>query len=208
MDEKDTGNARPGTARQRYILPSATVTEITIDGNTTPEQIDNLIAQVLYLDGQALESKLIPANQVQGKAAQDKSGVALTRDDNLVFHVVSMDVVPAANGKASVALFGDTHKQPRDDYATMTISNWKVEELKKIFLPYYEFSFAKAVSLKVDFMVEYYNSSKLNTQGNPYKNFKALHVKDDAAAPELMEAPAPPPPVEPEVPAPQDDIPF
>ena len=207
MNENDTEKARPGYARQRYILPSGTVTELNFDGDTDPTQLENLVANAGLLDDEALKVGLIPANQTQGKQAVAKSGVELTRDTNLVFHCVSMDITPAPGDLAKVALFGDTHKQPRDDFAEVSMSNWKIVELQKVLKPYYEFkldTFRRAMSFKVDFMVEYYNSSKMNTQGNPYKNFKLIHVKDGAVAPELQQAPAPPPPVEPE----DDGIPF
>ena len=197
MTAKAKEKARAGQARQRYILPSGTVTELNFDGDTDPTQLENLVANAGLLDEEAIKAGLIPANQTQGKAAVAASGVTPSRDDNLLFHAVSMDITPAPGDLAKVALFGNTHKQPRDDFAEVSMSNWKIAELQKVLKPYYEFkldTFRRAMSFSVDFMVEYYNSSKMNTAGNPYKNFKQIHVKDGATPPAIMSLPSPPPP--------------
>lgn len=208
----------PGTGKARYLLPSGTAGEFFIHGNTAPEQIDNLIQNLIELDRVALEAGLVSANMTAGKktvADAVASKFKLKYDTNQIYHVVSLDILPQPGGKVKLAFFGDGFKQPRDDYAivvnTMPIE-WALNYLK----PYYEFkpeTMQKALTFSVDFYLEWYEQKdKLNSHGNPYKNISQVHVDEGAEPPALMEAPAPPPPPpqqEPELPPTEpDDIPF
>lgn len=220
MPSKATPTPNPSTARTRLIEPNGSVIDFQIQSDTPPEQIENLLSQAKYLVDKALELGFIPANQTQGKQAVAKQAAGV-KEGNGFFHCVSMDILPLTGGNAKVALFGDEHKQPRDDFATVTINNWAPEALQKALAPYYEFkleTFQRAVTFDVDFMVEWYPSSKINQAGNPYKNLARGGIKpiEGGAAPAIAEAPAPPAPApsQPqsdgnwEMPPEQQDIPF
>lgn len=196
------------TVKARYTTPAGTVQELIVplsgDGS---EDIDALIEQALHVDVRALELGLLVANPMVKAQAQNAQaqGITTQREGNPVFHCVSMDVLPQADGRTKVALFGNSFKQPRDDYATVTMF-WKPEELVTKFAEYYEFkadTFRMAGQFNVDFYVEWYESNKTNKAGNPYKNFSKIHVKEGAEAPSKAE-PVAPPPAEPV----QGDIPF
>jgi hypothetical protein len=202
---------RPGTVKSRYFLPSGEVVEFFMDGNTTPEQIDNLIENALLLDSTAGEKGLIPANQTAGAAAIQKSAqnkIAGVREGNEVFHCVSIDILPQADGRSKVEFYGDTYGQPRDKYAT-TSSLWTPDKLQELLLPYYDFqqdTFGVAGTFNMDCNVEYYFSKKTNQAGNPYKNVAKVHAIEGASPPSRAEKPAAPPPPPP--PPAQDEIPF
>ena len=51
--------AVPGTSTQRYFLPTGEVAELRFNGDTTPEQLDNLVANALLLDSIAAAAKRI-----------------------------------------------------------------------------------------------------------------------------------------------------
>lgn len=204
---------RPGWGKQRYIIASGSVVELSYDGNTTPEQLDNLVANALLLDEIALDAGLIPANQGQGARAvanaetnglKEKFGV---RGENEVFHCISIDIEPKAEGKSKVSFFGNDYKQPRDDYARTSLL-LTPEQLQEALAPYYEFqlgTFDKFGTFQVDFYVETYKSKHLNQNGNPYTNVArgGIRALDDAALPELVEAPR-----KQERPTEPEDIPF
>lgn len=203
----------PGTVKARYFLPSGQVDEFFFYGHTTPEQLDNLVANAVLFDEVAATAGLVPANQTAGaqavqKAAQNK--IAGVREGNEVFHCVSMDILPQADGRSKVMFFGDTYGQPRDKYATCS-SLWSPDKLQEMIAPYYEFqqeTFGKAATFSVDFNLEYYFSKNTNQAGNPYKNVSKVHAIEGGAPPAISEAPAAPPPP-PEQPASaQQDIPF
>lgn len=190
------------TFKARYATPAGTVVELVIPLDA--DDVPALIEQALHIDTQALELGLIVANQMLAQQAK-VAGVKTEREGNPVFHCVSMDVLPQADGRTKVALFGNTYKQPRDDFATVTMF-WTPEELVEKFAPYHNFkadTFRMAGQFNVDFYVEWYESKKTNQAGNPYKNFSKIHVKDGAVAPTKAQAKAP------ASPAPQQDsIPF
>jgi hypothetical protein len=214
MTEENTGVpvTPPGTVKSRYFLPSGEVVEFFLYGNTTPDQIDNLIENALLLDSTADEKGLIPANQTAGAAAVQKaaqSKIAGVREGNEVFHCVSIDILPQADGRSKVEFYGDTYGQPRDKFPT-TSSLWTPDKLQELLAPYYEFlqdTFGKAGTFSVDFNVEYYFSKKTNQAGNPYKNVAKIHPIEGGAEPVVAEKPAPPEPQAPPVNA-QQDIPF
>jgi hypothetical protein len=191
------------TYKARYTTNAGSVVELVIPLDA--EDIDALIEQALHIDTRALENGLLVANpMVKGAVSQAQSaGIKTKRDGNPVFQCVSMDILPQADGRTKVALFGNTYKQPRDDYATVTML-FKPEELAEKFKEYYQFkvdTFRMAGKFNVDFFVEWYESTKVNNAGRPYKNFAGIHVKDGAQAPEKIE--------EQEVATPQpDDVPF
>ena len=73
-------------------------------------------------------------------------------------------------------------------------------------MPYYTFlpaTFAHAGTFNVDFNVEYHESKKTNTKGNPYLDVDRITVAEGAVKPSRGEAPPPPSPV-----SEPDDIPF
>jgi hypothetical protein len=215
----------PGTYKSRYLLPSGNAGEFFIHGITTPEQIDNLIAQAILLDQTALDAGLLSANQTAGAAAIAGNKLALlaqkfgVREGNELMHCISIDITPAREGKSKVEFFGDNFKQPRNDWSTTSLL-LTPEQLQEALAPYYEFklaTFDRPETFKTDFYVETYKSKHLNQAGNPYTNVSrgGIYKEDDAAAPERMSQPAPPPPTppptppaQPEAPQEPDDIPF
>jgi len=190
------------TSKARYLTANGTVIELVIPLIASPDEVSALLEQAIYIDGVAVELGLLVANPMaKGAVSQAQSaGVATEREGNPVFHCVSMDILPQADGRTKVALFGNTYKQPRDDYATVTMM-WKPEELVEKFAEYYQFkadTFRMAGSFSVDFYVEWYESNKTNKAGNPYKNFSKIHVKEGALVPVKAQA----------VEAKQDVVPF
>lgn len=190
--------ATPGTITQRYFLPNGEVTEFRIDGNTEPEQIDNLVANAILLDSVALGLGLVPANQTAGAQAVSKAQAASipgVREGNEVFKCVSIDISPTPDGRSKVEFFGNGFKQPRDEWAICS-SLWTPDKLQELIAPYYEFqqdTFTQFGTFDVEFNVEYYFSKNTNQKGNPYKNVSKIHAIEGAAPPAKATKPAPAP---------------
>jgi hypothetical protein len=190
--------------------------------STTDEEIYNLLDRAKRAGQIARELEFSSANMIAGrKAMEDKKlnehGFKLRYDTNKLFHVVSIDIIPKPGGVSQVHYYGDSFKQPRDDYFTVS-SFGDPKKLQEILAPYYKFkeeTFRTAETFAVDFYAEWYESNKINSQGNPYKNLSQIHVAEGAVPPARMEAPPPPEPkpeqppeIEPTAPPPPDDIPF
>jgi hypothetical protein len=178
---------------------------------TTDEEIYNLLDRAKRAGQIAKELDFSSANMVAGRKAMEERaknehGFKLRYDTNNLFHCVSIDILPQPGGVSQVHYFGNTYKKPRDDYFTVS-SYGEPEKLQEILAPYYKFkreTFLQAGTFAVDFYCEWYNSNKMNSQGNPYKNLSQIHVAEGAEPPSRMEAPAPPKKEEPK----QQDIPF
>lgn len=181
-------NSFTPTSKARYLTPKGTVVEIVVPLTAGPDEVAAYLEQAKWIDEVALGAGLLVANQTAGnKAVQSAKigNVSPSRKGNPMFHCVSIDVLPQADGRTKVALFGDTFKQPRDDYATVTML-WKPSELIEKFLPYHKFAIADFQvpgQYAMDCAVEWYESTKTNQAGNPYKNFSAVHAIDGGEAP-------------------------
>ena len=189
------------TAKFRLFSKSGNLVDFIVSDETTPEQVEALVEGVDYFEEQALAKGFVIANQTQGATA-----VAKGTSGNEAFHAVRMDIYAQTDGRTKVEFFGDTHKQPVDDFLTCS-SLWTADKLQELIAPYYEFrqeTFQTSQSFKVDMTVEYAFSEKTNKAGNPYKNVKRI-LPAGGAPPERIEKPAPP--VEEPVSQP-DDIPF
>ena len=213
------------TAKFTMLSPEGVAVNLFIFATTTPEEITNLIEQAKYAITQSLESGFVLPNIVAAGKAVASAGLSALKEkfgirgDNELFHVISIDIDPQRDGRVKVSFFGDQFRQPRDDYASASLL-LSPEDMKDALAKYYEFkveTFQKIGTFAVDFYVETYLSSKMNSKGKPYKNVPrgGIHVDDGAEAPAIAEAPAPPektPEQESQdnFPAPQDpnDIPF
>jgi hypothetical protein len=176
------------TMKQRFFLPNGQLVELFAYGDTTPEELENLVQNATLLDEIATGAGLIPANQTAGATAVSNAqtnAVETARPGNEVFKCVSIDILPQADGRSKVEFYGDDFKQPRNDYPT-TSSLWTPDKLQELIAPYYEFqqdTFKMAGTFAVDMMVEYYFSKKTNQAGNPYKNVAKVHASEGAAPP-------------------------
>lgn len=211
------------TMKSRYLLPSGNAQDFFLYVSTTPQEMENMVDNALLFDEIALSRGLLSANQRAGELAVQGAAVSAlkeqfgVRPENEVFHCVSIDIEPKAEGKSKVSFYGDGHRQPRDDYATSSLLLLK-EDLQAALAPYYKFkleTFEKFGTFAVDFYVETYKSTKLNRVGNPYTNVARGGIKavDGAAQPAPMKTPPPPESKNPEMPMPPtdgtfDDIPF
>lgn len=117
--------------------------------------------------------------------------------------IVQIRVLPEGEGKCSVEFYGDTFKQPIDDYFTVKAVKWTTARLVGLFKPLKpaitEDFFEKAGKYKFECNVGYTLSDKKNSAGNPYKDIQSLQGEVTQSAPEQepeqqMEEP--------------DDIPF
>jgi hypothetical protein len=199
------------TVKLTYVTPQGNVAPFTIDENTSMEDIDKLLAMALVMDEQAIAKGL----KVMGKKLQAAGTAAVVpetpRAGAQTMRCVSMDILPQPGRKVTVELYGDEFKQPRNDYATLFLNaseggRWDIAKLIELFSPYHTFlpaTFTQAGTFNVDFTVEYHESSRTNSKGNPYLDVDRIIVAEGAKKPSRGEAPAPPPPVE--EPA---DIPF
>jgi hypothetical protein len=209
-------NAKVSTAKFRMLSPDGVAVEYFVFATTTPEEIDNLIEQSVYAKDQLLAAGFIVPNVGAVNAAIADAGVSALKeefgvsDKNDIFHCVSMDIEPVRDGKSKVSFFGNGFKQPRDQWAITSLMLDPID-LQKALAPYYEFkleTFDKFGTFDVDFFVETYKSTNLNTRGNPYTNVSrdGIKVRDGAAPPAIGEAPEKP--AEPDAPQEPDDIPF
>ncbi|MHC4370904.1 MAG: hypothetical protein ACYSW8_25115 [Planctomycetota bacterium] len=211
--------ARTATSKFRLLSPEGIAVEFFSYSDTTPEEVESLVENNKYLIEKALEGGFLVPNAtaatkaVQGAKADGMKERFGVRADNDLHKIVSMDVDPQRDGRVKVSFYGDSFKQPRDDYASASLllaPSDMVEALSK----YYTFqiaTFQKIATFSVDFYVETYLSTKMNQNGKPYKNVPkgGIHVAEGAAPPALAEAPAPPAPPPAEQPvAEQQDIPF
>lgn len=215
------------TAKFRLLSPEGVAVEQFIFATTAPEEIDNLIAQTQYAIEQYLGAGYVVPNigaatktiaDAGASALKEKFGV---RGDNELFHVISMDVDPQRDGRVKVAFFGNSFKQPRDDFASASLL-LKPEDMKEALTVYHPFKIEtlnKIGTFAVDFYVETYLSSKMNSNGKPYKNVPrgGIHVAEGREDPAIAVAPPPPEPPppaqpaqpeQPEFPSEPDDIPF
>jgi hypothetical protein len=200
-------------AKLTYVTPEGNIVPFTIDETTSIADLGNLMAMVLVADETAKAKGLkIMGRKLQaaGENAVIPDQPAAGRASGLSMHCVSMDILPKPGGVVNIELFGDNYKQPRNDYATLYLNTsgdrWTVEKLIELFKPYHTFlpqTFTQAGTFNVDFTVEYHESKKTNTKGNPYLDVDRITVAEGAKKASRGEAPAPPPPVE-EPP----DIPF
>ena len=211
------------TAKFRMLSPEGVAVEYFIFATTDPEEIENLIDQTGYAITQLQEAGSIVANAVAaGKsiaaagasALKEKFGI---RDANELFHCISLDIDPQRDGRVKASFFGNDFKQPRDDYAQASLL-LSPEDIQQALGKYHEFkleTLQKIGTFSVDFYVETYLSSKMNSKGKPYKNVPkgGIHVADGREDPAIAVAPPPPQPPPPQPPQPEapqqpDDIPF
>lgn len=193
--------------------------ELFLYGNTTDEEIYNLLDRAKRAGQIATELEFTSANMVAGRQAveeqkKNQHNFKLRYDTNELFHCVSIDILPQPGGVTQVHYYGDNFKQPRNDYFTVS-SFGEPAKLREILEPYHKFkeeTFRMAGTFSVDFYCEWYHSNKMNSQGNPYKNLSQIHVAEGAQPPVIMTAPPKPErqsaPPQPEGPPEPDDIPF
>lgn len=211
LKEIDMDTDKVSTAKFQMLDKNGVRVEAFIFATTTPEEIDNLVEQSGYAVQKFLEADYVPAQlnvtaKVKaGKEAVVSSKFKLKYDTNEIFHVVRLDVLPQPDGKVRLAFYGNSHKEPYDDFPTLS-NTMPIEWAHNYLEPYYSFkneTFQRALTFSVDFWLEWYETKgKTNTQGNPYKNISQVHVEEGAAPPAIMEAPPPPQQEEP------GDIPF
>jgi hypothetical protein len=212
--------ARTATGKFRLLSPEGIAIEFFVFSDTTPEEVEGLLGQTQYTVEQALAAGfLVPNATAATKAVQGAKSDGMkeqfgVRDENELFHCVSLDIDPQRDGRVKVSFYGDSYKQPRDDYASASLL-LSPADMQEALAKYYEFkqtTFQKIGTFSVDFYVETYLSSKLNNAGKPYKNVPkgGIHVAAGAEAPVIAEAPAPPAPAPQPLPqgAAQDEIPF
>jgi hypothetical protein len=230
MTDKDQATPEPiiqmtnkvPTVKTRYLAPSGNAFEFFLYVNTTPEDMDNLVQNALEFENVALNGGFISANQTAGAKAirENKTGALKEqfgiRGENELHKIVSLDIDPQRDGRVKVSFFGDSFKQPRDDYASASLL-LSPADMQEALAKYYKFklgTFQKLGTFAVDFYVETYLSTKLNSAGKPYKNVPkgGIHVAEGAAPPAISEFVPPPQqqeqPPQQEAPPEPDDIPF
>lgn len=86
-------------------------------------------------------------------------------------HAVKMQIEARPDGKSKVKFFANGHEYPDIDVVRTPdqlaqlmskTADWKPEHFKT------------TVEAKCDYLIEYVNSEKLNSKGNPYKNITAV----------------------------------
>ncbi len=207
--------------RLTYVTPNGQIFPIDIAQEDDLETIDKLLSMVLIVDAKAQEKgmsimgKKLETTPTGAKAAAPPKADGV-REGNILYKVVSIDILPKPNGQVQVAFFGDDFAPgARNRFATLFVDaheSYPVEKLRALLAPYHQFkleTFKMAGTYNVDFIVEYYETEKVNSKGNPYKNVVRIHVKDGAKKPSVGQAPAPQPDQAPSDGAIQpSDIPF
>ena len=87
------------------------------------------------------------------------------------FHAVKMTVTPREGGKTKLDFFEVNHKFP-DISAVMAPEN--LVDLMKLTGEWTVDHFMKATAFEVKYMIQWRNSDKLNSKGNPYKNIVGI----------------------------------
>ena len=191
------------TAKFAMFTPEGLRVDYIIGDEDTPEQVEALVEGVKYFQEQALAAGNVIANQPQGATA-----VAKGTSGNEAFHCVRIDILPQSDGRTKVEFYGDTHKQPVDDFLTCS-SLWTADKLQELIAPYFEFqqdTFGTAQSFSVDMTVEWKPSKNTNKAGNPYKNVARV-LPAGGGQPARVEKPQPAAPEAPPANS-QEDIPF
>ena len=203
--------------RLTYVTPMGQIFPIDIAQEDDIETIGNLLSMVLVVDtlaqdkGLSIMGKKLETTPLGAKAAAPPKADG-AREGNVLYKVVSIDILPKPDGQVQVAFFGNEFGQPRNMYATVFVNThdkFPVESIQALLAPYHTFkleTFQKAGTYNVDFLVEYWETKdKVNSKGNPYKNVARIHVEDGAKKPSVGKAPP-----QPEGPPPSgpEDIPF
>ena len=91
------------------------------------------------------------------------------------FGCVQIEVTPVVGGKVKVGFYGNTHKQPVDEYATVYATD-ALPKMVATFAPvgaWTEDHFKAAAKYDVSFTVDY-REGRLNSKGKPYLDLVAL----------------------------------
>ena len=90
----------------------------------------------------------------------------------MTLKIVKMQVAPRADGKVDLKFFEAGHQYP--DISTAKTAADAVNMLKATG-KWELFHFAQVAEFNVDFVIDYKNSAKLNSKGNPYKDILSVH---------------------------------
>lgn len=148
------------------------------DGETPADLFENFKAEI-YSAIEAGYTKvttnaLPPASTPASAASAPTSNAGLQS-----LKIVYFEVEPKAGGKATVKLFSDDRKSPRNDFPSLSVNNWKAEDIVKLFAQVKDLDetfFATAGKYTPDQpFTANWKYGKTNSSGTQYKDVVSLH---------------------------------